>query len=245
MRPLILTAILGVLIVTSSFVSLTGHGVEARTEQIADNSNKNLMISMEAPESWNSGIISQTIADLDWRVNAVDAFSKDLNAVFAVANLPSIANKALPLLPLLSLILPQFVTVNGESDLKLSDGSTAHSFSISVTPEQLKKLKVPFDKAFDVVTIFTQQQGGAYAVVYATELGKMSQLESTFQGILNTVKFGSVSFSGASHVVPQQAPQVQTPEPAPAPAVESNPPMSGGNATLSERVYDSGVSDLT
>ncbi len=49
------------------------HGAEARTEQLSDTSNNNLMISMEAPDFWNSGIVSQTVANLDWRLNGLDA----------------------------------------------------------------------------------------------------------------------------------------------------------------------------
>ena len=38
----------------------------ARIEQFYDNNN-NLTVSIEAPDDWNSGTASATIANLDWR----------------------------------------------------------------------------------------------------------------------------------------------------------------------------------
>ena len=132
----------------------TIHKVQARTEEILDSGNNNLKMSMQAPNDWNSGIISQTVAKLNWRLNGLTATNDDLNSFFAVVNLPSLANLALPLgqkTGLLSLIISQYVTINNESDVKLSDGSSGHLYSFSVTPEQLHHLNVPSDKGFDGV----------------------------------------------------------------------------------------------
>ncbi|MGA8565888.1 MAG: hypothetical protein WB587_14165, partial [Nitrososphaeraceae archaeon] len=93
----------------------TIHKVQARTEEILDSGNNNLKMSMQAPNDWNSGIISQTVAKLNWRLNGLTATDDDLNAFFAVVNLPSLANLALPLgqkTGLLSLIISQYVTIN-------------------------------------------------------------------------------------------------------------------------------------
>jgi len=55
------------------------------------------MISMEAPDFWNSGIISQTVSSLDWRLNGLDAMNDNMGAFFIVVNTPSVVNMALPL----------------------------------------------------------------------------------------------------------------------------------------------------
>ncbi len=125
------------------------------------------------------------------------------NAFFVVTNMPSLANFALPLgqkTGLLSLLLSQYVTINGESDITLSDGSSGHSYSITVTADQLHRLNVPIDKGFDGVLITTKQQGVTYMVVYAAQLGRIAEFENTFQNILNSLKFGSVSFSSSNTV---------------------------------------------
>ena len=182
-------------------ISFTPDGAEARTEQLSDTSNNNLMISMEAPDFWNSGIISQTVASLDWRLNGLDAMNDNMGAFFIVVNTPSVVNMALPLgqkAGILSLLLSQYVTINAESDLTLSDGSAAHRYSISITPAQLHRLNAPIDRGFDGIIITTKQQSTTYFVIYASELGKMSQFESIFQNILKSVKFGPVTFSGVS-----------------------------------------------
>jgi len=179
--------------------------VQARTEEILDSGNNNLKMSMQAPNDWNSGIISQTVAKLNWRLNGLTATDDHLNSFFAVVNLPSLANLALPLgqkTGLLSLIISQYVTINNESDVKLSDGSSGHLYSFSVTPEQLHHLNVPSDKGFDGVLITTKQQGGTYIVMYATERGRMSEFETTLQNMLGSVKFGSVGFSGGPSATP-------------------------------------------
>ncbi len=75
-----------------------------------------------------------------------------LSAFFIVVNTPSVVNMALPLgqkTGILSLLLSQYVTINDESDLTLSDGSAAHRYSISITPAQLHRLNAPIDKGFD------------------------------------------------------------------------------------------------
>jgi plastocyanin len=187
--------------IISAGIFFTADGAEARTEQLSDTSNNNLMISMEAPDFWNSGIISQTVSSLDWRLNGLDAMNDNMGAFFIVVNTPSVVNMALPLgqkTGILSLLLSQYVTINAESDLTLSDGSAAHRYSISITPAQLHRLNAPIDKGFDGIIITTKQQSTTYFIIYASELGKMSQFESVFQNILNSVKFGSVTFSGAS-----------------------------------------------
>ena len=140
---------------------LTINTVQARTEEILDSGNNNLKMSMQAPNDWNSGIISQTVAKLNWRLNGLTATNDDLSAFFAVVNLPSLADLALPLgqkTGLLSLIISQYVTINNESDVKLSDGSSGHLYSFSVTPEQLHHLNVPSDKGFDGVLITTKNK---------------------------------------------------------------------------------------
>lgn len=180
---------------------------QARTEVVLDSNNNNLRISMEALDDWNSGKISATILSLDWRLNGVFATNfanklfgsgQEATSFFAVINAPSLVNPAIPFIEKLGLIsftLSQFVTLNSESDLVLSDGSPAHSYSVSVSVDQLRKLQAPIDKALDAVLITTQQQDKTYIVVYATEAGKMGQYQSAFDTMLNSVKIGSVSFS--------------------------------------------------
>ena len=68
---------------------LTINTVLARTEEILDSGNNNLKMSMQAPNDWNSGIISQTVAKLNWRLNGLTATNDDLSAFFAVVNLPN------------------------------------------------------------------------------------------------------------------------------------------------------------
>ncbi|MGG6461049.1 MAG: hypothetical protein ACM3JQ_06455 [Candidatus Eiseniibacteriota bacterium] len=56
--------------------------VQARTEEILDNGNNNLKMSMQAPADWNSGIVSQTVAKMKWRLNGLTATNDDLHAFF-------------------------------------------------------------------------------------------------------------------------------------------------------------------
>ncbi len=65
---------------------------EARNEQLFDTNNNNLKISMQAPDNWNSGIVSQTVSKLNWRLNGLTATNDDLSAFFVVINLPLLAN---------------------------------------------------------------------------------------------------------------------------------------------------------
>jgi hypothetical protein len=180
---------------------------QARTEEVLDNNNNNLSINMEAPDDWNSGKLSATILSVDWKLNGVFATNfanklfgsgQDAISFFAITNAPSLVNPAIPFIEKLGLIsfaLSQFVTLNSESDLMLSDGSPAHLYSISVSVDQLRKLQAPIDKALDVVLITTQQQDKTYIVVYATEAGRMGQYQSAFDKMLNSVTIGSASFS--------------------------------------------------
>ena len=129
-------------------------------------------------------------------------------AFFAIINAPSLANATIPLgqkLGLISFALSQFVTINRESDMTLSDGSPAHLYSISASVDQLRKLKAPMDKALDVVLITTQQHDKTYIVVYATEAGRMSQYQSAFDNILNSVTLGSASFSSTGQMTAENA----------------------------------------
>lgn len=177
---------------------LIGHQLEARTDQIFDTSNNNLKLSLVAPDSWNSGTISQTITKLNWRLNGLTVSNDDLSALFAVVNLPSLANMALPLgekTGILSLIIGHYVTIKGESDIKLSDGSNAHRFSIAVTTQQLKNLKAPLDTGFDAVLLTTNQQGGSYLIIYAAQQGRLGEFRAALENILSSVKFDSVGFS--------------------------------------------------
>lgn len=166
--------------------------VTARTESFVDSGN-DLEISMEAPDSWNSGTISQTIATLNWRLNALNAVNNDATGLFVVGNLPP-----LPLdqkSEVLSLLLSQYVTINKETDLTLSDGSSGHEYSISISPDQLSYLGVPLNKTIDAILISTEQKGGKYFVLYASHQESKREFEDLFQDILHSVKFGSVFLS--------------------------------------------------
>ena len=213
---------------------------EARTEEVLDTANNNLKISMQAPDDWNSGKLSATFLNLDWKLNGIFAtnfatklFSSNEEsiALFAIVNAPSIANAAIPLAQkfgLISFALSQFVTINKESDITLSDGSPGHSYSVSISVEQLRKLKAPIDKALDAVLVTTQQQDKTYIVVYATEAGRMSQYQSIFDSILNSVSVGTASLSGSgnlvstptnSNVKPSETSSLNEPKPAVKPIV--------------------------
>ena len=171
---------------------------QARNEQIADTTNNNLMLSLTAPDNWNSGIISQSISDLGWRLNGLDAFNGDMSAFFVVVNSPSDTNIVLPLIQksgILSIILSQYVTIKSQKDITLNDGSEAHLYSISITPEQLHRLNAPVNTGFDAILITTKQHDTTYIVAYASQLGRFSEFDSIFQDILNSVKFGTVGFS--------------------------------------------------
>jgi hypothetical protein len=176
-------------------VSIISQGIQktdARNEQLADSNNNNLMINMQAPDNWNSGIVSQTVAKLNWRLNGLTATNNDLSGFFIVVNLPSLANYALPLgqkTGLLSWIISHYATINNESDVTLADGSSGHLYSISVSADQLHRLNAPIDKGFDGVMITTKQQGGTYIILYAAQHGWMGEFKDTFTNILHSVSF--------------------------------------------------------
>ncbi|TLX88144.1 MAG: hypothetical protein E6K94_04360 [Thaumarchaeota archaeon] len=107
---------------------------------------------------------------MDW-----NAVNDDGSAFFAVGNLPSLANFALPLgqkTGLLSLLLSQYVTINREYDMTLSDGSSGHIYSISATADQLHKVNIPINQGLEAVLITTHQGGITYVIAYATHLEK-------------------------------------------------------------------------
>jgi len=179
----------------------------SRTEQITDDSNNGISISFDAPDNLSSGKLSMTVVSLDWRLNGVFATNLATNlldstdqpvAFFVVINTPSLASFVIPLgqkIGLISLALSQYVTIKNESDMTLSDGSSAHVYFISVSMEQLQKLKAPIDKPLDLVLITTQQHDKTYIVLYATEKGKMGQYQSAFESMLHSVTIGTASFS--------------------------------------------------
>lgn len=176
-------------------VSIMSQGIQridARNEQLVDSNNNNLMISIRAPDNWNSGIVSQTVAKLNWRLNGLTATNDDLSGFFIVVNLPSLVNFALPLgqkTGLLSWIISHYATINNESDVTLTDGSSGHLYSISVSTDQLHRLNAPIDKGFDGVMITTKQQGGTYIILYAAQHGRIGEFKDTFTKILHSVSF--------------------------------------------------------
>jgi hypothetical protein len=166
--------------------------VNARTESFIDTGN-NLEISMQAPDSWNSGTLSETIATLNWRLNALSAVNNDASGLFVVGNLPP-----LPMdqkFEVLSLLLSQYVTINREKDLTFNDGSSGHEYSISISPDQLSYLGVPLNKTVDATLISTEQRAGKYFALYATQAESKREFEDLFQNMLHSVKFGSVFLS--------------------------------------------------
>jgi hypothetical protein len=181
--------------ITTFSVSIISQGIQktdARNEQLVDSNNNNLMINMQAPDNWNSGIVSQTVAKLNWRLNSLTATNNDLSGFFIVVNLPSLANFALPLgqkTGLLSWIISHYATINNESDVTLADGSSGHLYSISVSTDQLHHLNAPIDKGFDGVMITTKQQGETYIILYAAQHGRMGEFKDTFTNILHSVSF--------------------------------------------------------
>lgn len=208
-------SILVILLVSGSLLAISNsigfQIVAARTEEVLDTANNNLRVSMQAPDDWNSGKLSATFLNLDWKLNGIFATnfatklfssSEESIAFFAIVNAPSLANAAIPLAQkfgLISFALSQFVTINKESDITLSDGSQGHSYSVSVSVEQLRKLKAPIDKALDAVLITTEQQDKTYIIVYSTEIGRMSQYQSVFDSMLNSVTIGTASLAGSGN----------------------------------------------
>ena len=169
--------------ITTFSVSIISQGIQktdARNEQLVDSNNNNLMINMQAPDNWNSGIVSQTVAKLNWRLNGLTATNNDLSGFFIVVNLPPLANFALPLgqkTGLLSWIISHYATINNESDVTLADGSSGHLYSISVSADQLHRLNAPI------------VQGKTYIILYAAQHGRMGEFKDTFTNILHSVSF--------------------------------------------------------
>ena len=176
-------------------VSIILQGIQrtdARYEHLVDSNNNNLIMNMQAPDNWNSGIVSQTVAKVNWRLNGITATNDDLSGFFIVVNLPSLANFALPLgqkTGLLSWIISHYATINNESEVILADGSSGHLYSISVSSDQLHRLNAPIDKGFDGVMITTKQQGGSYIILYAAQHGRMGEFKDTFTNMLHSVSF--------------------------------------------------------
>jgi len=176
-------------------VSIILQGIQrtdARYEHLVDSNNNNLIMNMQAPDNWNSGIVSQTVAKVNWRLNGITATNDDLSGFFIVVNLPSLANFALPLgqkTGLLSWIISHYATINNESEVTLADGSSGHLYSISVSSDQLHRLNAPIDKGFDGVMITTKQQGGSYIILYAAQHGRMGEFKDTFTNMLHSVSF--------------------------------------------------------
>jgi hypothetical protein len=223
-----------VVILVSVLISdfLINNFVQARTEEVYDSANENLRLSLESPNVWTSGQLSATIVSLDWNLNGLFSsnFASKLFtsqeepvAFFAVVNAPPLANTAIPLAQtfgLISFALSQYVTINHEYDISLSDGSSGHYYDISVSLAQLQKLKAPIDRPLDVRLITTQQQGKTYIVAYATDMGSMDEYEAVFQNILSSVRFGSVGFGIASSEMPAPSdnPSSAVPDPNDVPA---------------------------
>jgi hypothetical protein len=215
--------LISISVITAVVLTRAG-SVYARTEQVLDASNNNLMISMEVPDDWNSGKLSMTVLNINWKLNGLFATnfatklfgsSDESIAFFAVINAPSLANAAIPIaqkLGLISLLLSQYVTINRESDSTLSDGSSAHKYFITASYDQIHKLKAPIDKAIQATLITTQQKGKTYIVIFGTEQGRTEQYQSVLDNILDTVNIGSASFSniGSSPASIKIAPTSET-----------------------------------
>jgi hypothetical protein len=186
-------------------VMLGVHGIQradARIEEFVDTNNNNLTVSIQAPDSWNSGMASATLHALDWRGYGLATLNDNRTAYFVIVNLPPVANSVVPLGVIsgtTTTFLSKYVTIDNQYDVKFSDGSSGHAYSISITPEQLSKLQLllpSINNPLDAVLIITQHQGGTYIIAYATQLGRMDNFIGTFQNILNSVKFGSATFAG-------------------------------------------------
>ena len=167
---------------------------QARIEQFYDDNN-NLTVSIEAPDDWNSGTASATIANLDWRGSGLATTTIDGTAFFAMINLPPIANLVLSvgqLTGLLSSYLSQYVSLNSEYEVTFEDGSHGHAYSISANSQQLGNIQpiLPsINREFDAVLITTQHSGVTYIIAYATDHGRMSDFENTFKNIFCSVSF--------------------------------------------------------
>ena len=171
---------------------------EARTERFIDNTN-NLEISLQAPETWNSGSLSATILKLDWKVHSLITASDDVSTFFVVMNLPSLVNLVLPLgqgTGMLSEFLKNYVSVKSEFEVTLSDGSSEHAYLIDVTPKQIEEissLHSSLNRTVDAVLIFKEYLGSSYLIAYGTSSGKLEQFQHQFQSILNSITFKLIS----------------------------------------------------
>lgn len=183
--------------VTISLALIASYGVQkvqARIEEFND-TNNNLTVSIQAPDNWNSGIASATMHAINWRGYGLAAVNDNGSALFAIVNLPPVANMV-PLSQITGLIntlLSQYVTIDNQYKVNFTDGSTGYAYSISATPGQLSKIQsiVPsINKPFDAALIITQHHGVSYAIVYATQFGRMGEFLGLFQNILSSVKFG-------------------------------------------------------
>ena len=64
--------LISISVITAVVLTRAG-SVYARTEQVLDASNNNLMISMEVPDDWNSGKLSMTVLNINWKLNGLFA----------------------------------------------------------------------------------------------------------------------------------------------------------------------------
>ena len=139
---------------------------------------------------------------INWRGYGLAAVNDNGSALFAIVNLSPVANMVVPLgqiTGLINTLLSQYVTIDNQYNVNFTDRSTGHAYSISVTPDQLSKIQsiVPsINKPFDAALIITQHHGVTYAIVYATQFGKMGEFLGLFQNILSSVKFGSATYTG-------------------------------------------------
>lgn len=189
------------------FSSHSGYNfTSARTENIID-SNNGLKISIEAPDYWNSGSTSITIHNLNWRINSLATSNDDFSAFFIIINLPSLANVFVPFgqgTGLLTAFLKQYVSVNNEEEINFSDGSSGHAYFITVNEDQLNRLRSIFpslNRGFDAVIITTQQHNGVYVIAYATDPGKMSNYQTIFDDIFQSIAFQPLNRSSTTEII--------------------------------------------
>src|SRR5207249_3332425 len=68
--------------------------VKARTEEFTDS---NTQVSLQAPDSWNSGTAAATIHNLNWRAAGLAVTNDDGTAFFVILNSPALVNTILPI----------------------------------------------------------------------------------------------------------------------------------------------------
>jgi hypothetical protein len=158
-----------------------------------------VVISLTAPETWNSGTLSVTIPKLDWKVHSLITASDNASSFFAVMNLPSLVNLMLPLgqgTGMMSEFLKKYVNLKSEFEVTMSDGSSEHAYLIGVTPQQIKEhflLHSTLNRSIDVVLIFNEHLGSSYLITYGTSSGNLEQFQHQFQSILNSITFKLIS----------------------------------------------------